>query len=158
MKRAMGSVVACGVTVAGAGLLLILRAQDTVPGSVAPLAAVEAMSTDRSGEDRAAAEGTLERVVFRAIATAKRKAQREAEIRMTRLGNGSWLPLAPSTTARGAEKGAPKRNEMARRLTEKWLAQIATAHGLTRDEINSVYKRGRLGGWDGSNPHAEARQ
>ena len=152
MRTAVGNVVAFGVAVAGAGLLGLGR-QDTVPVSVAPLsippaAIVEALSMPTLAEGNGAATETdHERALFREIVTARRTAQREAEIRVAALPRESVLPVAPSTVMGDAEKGTAKRSEVARRLTEKSLARLAVAHGMTRDEINDVYRRGRSAGW-----------
>ena len=152
MRTAVGSVVAFGLAVAGAGLLGLGR-QDTGPVSVAPLstppaATVEASSmptlVERNG---AATETDRERALFREIVTARRTAQREAGIRVAPLPREDVLLFAPSTVMGDAEKGTAKRSEVARRLTEKSLARLAVAHGMTRDEINDVYRRGRSAGW-----------
>ena len=151
MRTAVGSVVAFGLAVAGAGLLGLGR-QDTGPVSVAPLstppaATVEASSMPTLEGNGVATETDHERALFREIVTARRTAQREAGIHVAPLPREDVLLFAPSTVMGDAEKGTAKRSEVARRLTEKSLARLAVAHGMTRDEINDVYRRGRSAGW-----------
>lgn len=70
------------------------------------------------------------------------KARREAGIGRPQTGG-----RGVSTTPGGSHKGAAKMEREARRRAAKLTANIALAHGMTPEDVESIYRRGRAEGW-----------
>ena len=69
-------------------------------------------------------------------------ARREAGIGRPRTGGRGVL-----TTPAGSHKGAAKMEREARRRAAKLTANIAHAHGMTPEEVESIYRRGEAESW-----------
>lgn len=76
--------------------------------------------------------------VFQEVIRARQKA-----------GIGSPVPgrAGALTTPTGSHKGAAKKQTEARRQTAKLLANIAVSRGMTLEDVEEIYRRGKAENW-----------
>lgn len=95
------------------------------------------------GHDGRGPSGSRELALFGEIFMARQSALREAET-LAPLQEGGRTPSAPSVVL---QKGGAKRDRLVGARFAKMLVDIAHAHGMTRREIEDIYRRGVTEGW-----------
>ena len=139
----MTRIASAGVVVAGTGLLgLWLIVAGDAPDQSPVSTLVTAPPADRVHEGRGTTQ-SRERALFQEIVSARQAARMEAEARVRPQENGR-VPSAPSVVV---QKGDAKRDGFANARIAKMMVRIADAHGMTRREIEDIYRRGEIEGW-----------
>ena len=138
IRIARGCVIATGVALPALWLIVTGHAPDP-----APLANVPVPPHASCAHDRLETTDSREIALFQEIVKARQTALMEAQT-LVPPQDGGRLPLVPSSVL---QKGAGKRDLMASARAAKMLAVIAHAHGITRKEIEDIYRRGEAGDW-----------
>ena len=150
MKRLVaGGLVVGALLIVATGLHLTRTAagradlSDSADSGRTPSASTASTAVASAEGGRRDVGGSKESVLFQQIVHAQEKALAEALAKFP-VRNVRALPTAPIL---GLDKARGKRIRMADARFGQMLEKIALAHGMTRGEVEAIYRRGQAESW-----------